>query len=87
MQIRILKEKFETWGSRTLVATVYDVAPKPCPIELLFEQTTTEWKRKNGGPEEIIVTEHLLMCFIDDILILQKMGYEISVGEFSENWR
>ncbi len=83
-QVKIYKSELETFGGSSLIGKIAveeNIYP-PCEVEILFEQTSMDWKRKNGGPEEIIVTEHLLWCFVDDVLRLQEMGYKITVGEF-----
>jgi len=84
-QIKIYKSDLATFGADSLIGMIVGegITP-PNAVELLFEQTPMEWRRMIGGPEEIIVPEYLLLCFAGDILKLQKLGYELHIGQFYE---
>lgn len=89
MEIRISKEQLSTMGGNSLVGMVgrAGVGGKYAPSEelvILFEQTSTEWREKHGGAEEIIVPEYLPMCLCGDIVTLIQLGFtKIKIGEYT----
>lgn len=53
---------------------------KKCTIELIFPQTTMNYKRKNKGPKDFIIYEYNIPCLIMDIIYLQNLGHEIKIS-------
>lgn len=81
--ILIGKDEFERMGSGSLVGKVATRFP-PSLIAIQFEQTTFNWRKANGGPEEIIVPEYLPMCLCADIVELIRLGYKLTIGEYPD---
>jgi hypothetical protein len=80
--VRVSKSQYELMGSASLVAYVTMDYP-PSPVTIQFEQTSIEWRKDHNGPEEIIVPEYLPTCLCDDILTLIRLGYTLTIGEYS----
>lgn len=55
------------------------VCPKEVEIELVFPQSSYEYRKKNGGPRDMIIWEHNVLCLTEDILSLQRDGFKITV--------
>jgi hypothetical protein len=68
-------------GSGSLVGKIAERFP-PSEITIEFEQTTLNWRKANGGPEEIIVPEYLPMCLCGDIVDLIRLGYKLIIDEY-----
>lgn len=48
-------------------------------VVLEIEQTSYRYRRDNGGPAEMIVTEFVPMCIINDVLSFQRHGIDLKV--------
>ncbi|MFA5766432.1 MAG: hypothetical protein WC919_00725 [Candidatus Paceibacterota bacterium] len=79
--VQISKDQFERMGSGSLVGKVAEKFP-PSEVTIKFEQTTLNWRKANGGPEEIIVPEYLPMCLCGDIVDLIRLGYKLTIDEY-----
>lgn len=84
----VIDEKFlELFGTGTLTGTIVKrsletgEAYPPKEVTLVFPQTDLEFKRKNKGPKEIILLEHVPMCLVEDILRLVDGGVKIHIKE------
>ncbi len=81
--IDITKKDLETIGTHSLQGLlVREGFMEPGPITFRFQQSSTGWKEGNGGPDEIIMPEHVPMCLCASIASLQKKGYTITVEAF-----
>lgn len=81
-KLMISKKQLEICGSHSLLAWVTQVANKPQEVEILFQQTTPQWRQKHNGADSIIIPEFTTMCLCEDILILTALGYVIRIGEY-----
>lgn len=85
--IQISKKDLEGIGSAYLFGRIAKhfnmVIPKDAVIRFEFEQSSLDYRRDHGGPDEIILTEYAPMCLCEDIINLMKQGYNIEIGEYS----
>jgi hypothetical protein len=81
--IQVSKEEFQRMGSGSLVGKVAEKFP-PSEVIIKFEQTSLNWRKCNGGPDEIIVPEYLPMCLCGDIVDLIRLGYRLTIDEYPE---
>jgi hypothetical protein len=79
--IQISKDQFERMGSGSLVGKVAEKFP-PSEVTIKFEQTSLNWRKSHGGPEEIIIPEYLPMCLCGDIVDLIRLGYKLKIDEY-----
>ena len=85
MTIRFSREEMARFGSGSLVGKLTNMGIiQPCPITIEFEDSTLSWKR-NNGPEMVSVPEFVFRMLCDDILVLTKMGYDITIGSWENN--
>lgn len=83
----LIDEKFlETCGDNSLLGNIAMITNPNGPmldpkekLQLVFPQTTYQFKEKNKGPKEFIIYEHTIPCLIQDILTLQKLGFNIEI--------
>lgn len=54
-------------------------------LVLEIEQTSFEYRKARGGPEEIIVPEFMPPCLIEDVLTLSRRGVDIHVRTVDTN--
>jgi hypothetical protein len=67
-------------GEYTLTGTITKINETPVKkVTIVFPQTTTEWKIKNGHARDFIIYEHNIPLLIQDILRLQRLGIEIEI--------
>lgn len=79
---------FETYGTGTLPGSCFPNNMRVTDVselELVFHSTSMMWKRDNGGPHVALMTEHVPLCFLQDILWLQAQGITVSVSEKTVN--
>lgn len=81
--IEIDNEFFETTGEASLVGHIVDKVGNilPSTVNLVFKQSSFNFKKKNNGPNTWIIPEHAPMCLLLDILWLQSQGVSIVVNE------
>ena len=87
--VHISGEFFETCGTGTLAGKVADgirrseqaFGPMPIEVELVFQQTSTDWRRRHGGPSAWVAPEYAPMCFAQDLMWLRDEGYRVTVRE------
>lgn len=82
VRVCISKKQLEIIGSHSLLALVTQMANKPQEVEILFQQTTLQWRREHNGADAIILPEFTPMCLCEDIIRLTELGYVINVGEY-----
>lgn len=79
----LIDQKFlETCATGTLLGTIFQQNPEstyPEEVVLIFPQTTLGWRRKNGGPDQLIVNEFVIPLLIEDILHLKEHGVQVRV--------
>ena len=78
VKIRIQKSRLDLFASGSLYDLVAISASEGDEVVLSFEQSTMEWKRKNGGPDVIVITEHVIPCMMEDLLMLSKR-FDVSI--------
>ena len=81
MRIKIDPRKdFELFATGTLEGKLYNrglVAKET--IEITFIETSLKWRRKNGGPDQVIVNEYIFSCLSDSIVKLMNNGHKIQI--------
>lgn len=50
-------------------------------LELVFKQTSVEWRKKNNGPNYWIMPEFSIMCLMESVLWLNKQNIRVTVEE------
>ena len=79
-EVVLTPEDLETFATRSLtglLVTRFNEIPKE--LNLVFTQTTMNWKRENGGPDHWVLPEHTLPCLMEDIVSLIQQGVKIQV--------
>ena len=81
--IDITKKDLETIGTRSLEGLLvqHDMM-EPGPIIFRFQQSSTGWKEGNGGPDFIIMPEHVPLCLCESIVNLQRQGFTVTIEPF-----
>lgn len=87
-RIYITKEVMETMGSGSLTGLLvhklsnlgldYSILSE---VVLVFKQTSLEWRRNNGGPDQWIMPEFSIMCLLEGVMWLNKQGIRVTVEE------
>lgn len=92
VKIEVSEKFLETVGNYTLsgaLAKLQEPVSVPskewAPVVLVFPESTTRWREKNGNPYQYIVNEYTIRCLIEDILWLQSQGVKISVEVLTRN--
>lgn len=76
----------EQYGTGTLIGalmaddgstTLADVTE----VELVFHETTLNFKRYNNGPHLSLMPEHFPICFAEDLLGLVNRGVTIHISK------
>ena len=84
MKLRVIIDQafLVTAGAGTLLGTTATVSELRdlTEVELFFPQTTTAWRKENGGPDTYIMPEFSIPLLIEDILKLQEMGIEVTIS-------
>ncbi len=82
----ITKQDLETIGTRSLEGLLlkYDMA-EPGPITLRFQQSSAAWKHQYGGPDSLIMPEHVPMCLCESIVNLQRQGFTVTIEHFIQD--
>jgi len=72
----IVDEKFlEKFGTGTLIGMCIDNKGEfPKEITLAFPYTSSHWKSYNGGPDMLLMYEHVLLCWTECIVVLVGRG-------------
>ncbi len=84
--LRFSKDEMTRFGSNSLVGKVgHLLLSKPCPITIQFEDSSLSWKERNKGPDMVSVPEHVFSMLCADILVLTKMGYDITIGSWEND--
>ncbi len=84
--IDITKKDFETIGTRSLEGLLLERGiVEPQPITIRFEQSSAAWKHQYGGPDSLIMPEHVPMCLCESILNLQRQGFTITTDHFIQD--
>lgn len=82
--VRVDQKMLETFGTRSLVGKVndhlQDLQALPNELVLEFPQTSLGWRQQHGGPDQVIMNEYVLPCFIEDILWMAEHGVKVSVS-------
>jgi len=52
----------------------------PGEVELVFPQTSTEWRREHDGPAAHLVYEYNVPCFLRDVLFLIQNGVNVTLS-------
>jgi hypothetical protein len=89
---KISKEALTKMGSNSLIGmlTAYPQMFErlreglDTDLRIEFEETSTEWKKQHGGPDEIIIPEYVPGCLVRDIIYLcrQYPTLSITVAEY-----
>lgn len=82
--LKIPKDYVPKVGSDSLLGKAFKdgCPPPPVIIVLQFEQTSTRWRERNKGPEEIIVPEYSPMIFCSEVLSFQRQGFIVEIDEY-----
>lgn len=80
MKITIDQDFLKNFGDNTLVGYIATNAGEDKEIELVFPQTTRQWKIENGGPDLWLIYEHVMSCWTSDIIWLVKNGFNVRVS-------
>ncbi len=84
--IDITKRDLETIGTRSLEGLLLKHGmAKPGPITLRFQQSSAAWKHQYGGPDSVILPEHVPMCLCESIVNLQEKGFTITIEAFTQD--
>lgn len=51
----------------------------PKKVKLVFPQTSLGRRKRNGGPNSLIITEFVIPFLLSDILVLVNQGVEVIV--------
>jgi hypothetical protein len=82
--LKISKQQLSALGANSLLGLVTKNGFfQPTDLEILFEETTEEWRREHKGADEIIVPEYVPACLCQDILTLIQMGFNLRVGTYN----
>ncbi len=84
--IDITKKDLETIGTRSLEGLLvqHDMT-EPGPITFRFQQSSAAWKHHYGGPDSLIMLEHVPMCLCASIVNLQRQGFTITIEHFIQD--
>lgn len=76
--ITIDEDKLQRLGSASLIGMVAEDGLKE--LEIIFPQTSIDWRARNGGPEEWIVNEYNVPCLIEDVVWFMENGVKVKIG-------
>lgn len=85
MEIRISKKDLELIGHASLAGMLFSKGIPPGPVTFLFEQTSMDWKRRNNGPDVLVLNEHIPLSLLENLLVLQRAGYTVTIGSYTSD--
>jgi len=86
--LKISKEDLAKMGSNSLIGMLAKEGYTfSTDLRIEFEETSTEWKKQHGGPDEIIIPEYVPGCLVRDIITLcrQYPTLKIEAAEYLED--
>jgi hypothetical protein len=72
-------------GHPDLIQYILEHNAFPATMTLYFEQTTIQWRRDNGGPEEFICAEYAPMCLAECIALLAERGVKLKFRDWPKD--
>ena len=93
IQIKISHKDLETIGTGSLTGKLTQLSTESLPltkiikeeIQFLFQDSSREWKIKNG-PENIVIPEYVIPCIMEDILgLINQHGAKVSVSTYIQD--
>jgi len=82
MRIKIDEETLPRLGNASLIGKIDMSSGKlPEKVILEFPQSSSQWRERNKGPKEFIITEYNVPCLVNDILWLISQGVKVVVEE------
>lgn len=75
---QLIMKDIHTFATRSLIGMA-NLSDEDKELELVFPQTSLDWRAKNGGPRDLIILEYNVPCIIDDILRLIERGVKVTV--------
>jgi hypothetical protein len=70
--------QLERMGANSLIGLVYQ---QGCDqLEIIFEETSPQWRAEHGGPAHWVVPEYVISCLMADVLWLISQGVSVIVS-------
>jgi hypothetical protein len=83
IQIYLSNLELDTIGSYSLQGQIGERVNfqfnKIGKLELVFYQTSTNWRKDNNNPDFWLLPEYVIPCLLESILDIQKLGIEVVI--------
>ncbi len=73
---QLIMRDIDTFGTASLIGMA-NLSDADTELELVFPQTSLQWREKHQGPRACVVLEYNLPCIIEDILLLIERGIKV----------